>query len=490
MSHTRLSYFLALLGLIAAAAACNQPAAVPAPGLTVTPSGIGTTLPGIVSPTPAGSTQSGATSVPAGPPAAGVGVTPVIPTTAPTHIPATQAPAPPPVPAGTRVNFAAGATQALVTGSLAASGVDRYVIGVGAGQVIEVNSQQPSDLTLVVTNAAGGVLVSGGALVRTTAPASADYVVQVRAGGSALNYQVLIIIPERVSFAQGATEETIQGQVAAGSAHHYSLDLQAGQLADIQFSTSSGFHSALYGVDGHYLQGADGTGVGFWGRIPTSQDYILAVDAGAQAVSYSIRVIVPDRLTFNAGATWLDAQGTLAAGERYEYVLSLAAGQALEILPNAPGAGYNLTVTGVDDSAVPGGSASTPFFRGKVPADSDYLITLTGGAAATSYDMSIVVPVRITFSSGSSSATQTGSLSAQQAIHYVIGGNAGQHMSVTFTPAGSAKMSIYGNDGTVQWSGMGEGTSWSGALPGTQDYFIVFSAGSAIPSFSLTVSIQ
>ena len=487
MSHKRLSTLLAGVALIAAAIACNQLAAVPAPGLTVTPVDIPTTLPGIV----ISATPAGATPAPAGTPAAGVGVTPVVPTAAPTHIPATQAPAPPPAPAGTRVNFAAGATQALVSGSLAANGIDRYVVGVGAGQVIEVNSQQPSDLTIVVTNAYGAVLVSGGSLVRTTAPATADYVIQVRAGGSALNYQVMIVIPERVSFASGATEETIQGQVAANSAHHYSLDLAAGQLADIQFSTSSGFHSAFYGVDGHYLQGADGTGVGFWGRIPTSQDYVLAVDAGAQAVSYTIRVIVPERLTFGEGSTWLDAQGTLAAGERYEYVLSLAGGQALEILPNAPGAGYNLTVTGVDDSAVPGGSASTPFFRGKVPADSDYLITLTGGAAATRYDMSIVVPVRISFASGASSATQTGGLGAHQTIHYVIGGNAGQHMTVTFTPANSAKMSIYGNDGTVQWSGMGEGTSWDGSLPGTQDYFIVFTAGdTAIPSFSLVVSIQ
>ena len=483
MSHNRRSYLLAALALIAAAAACNQPAAGTAPAITLTPADIGTTLPEIISATPPAATSIGSTGIP-------VGVTSVFPTAAPTAIPATQAPAPPPVPAGTRVNFAAGATQAQVTGSLAAGGIDRYVIGVGAGQVIEVDAGQTAGLTLVITNAYGATLASGAASAITTAPATADYVVLVQAGSSPQSYQATIIIPERVSFAQGATEATIQGQVSAGSAHQYALGLQAGQLVDILFSTSSGFHSALYGVDGHYLQGAAGTGVGFRGPVPTTQDYVLAVDAGAADVSYTIRVIVPDRLTFGEGATSLEAQGTLAANGVYEYVLGLSAGQALQIQSNA-GTGYGLSVTGPGDVVVPGASTTAPFFRGTVPADGDYVIILAGGASTTSYDLSIVVPVRISFASGANSATETGGLAAHQTIDYVISGNASHQMSVTFTPAGSARMSIYGNDGTVQWSGMGEGTSWTGSLPGTQDYFIVFSAGDTpVPSYSLTVSIQ
>jgi hypothetical protein len=488
MSHKRWSYLIAALSLIAAVAACNTPGG-PASTVTMPPIDIPTVLPGILSPTPAVATQAGATAlIPSLTPS---GSKPTSAPPQPTRAQATSAPVAPAGPAAKRVSFATGATQAEVTGSLAAGGIDRYVLGVGSGQDIEVGSEGPSDLTLVITGANGSVLVSGGSLVRTSVPATGDYVVQVKAGGSALNYKVLIVIPERASFGKNATELTLQGQAPANSAHHYALNLQAGQLIDIQFSNAGGFHSALYGLDGKYLQGADGTGVGFRGRVPTPQDYILVVAAGAQAVSYTIHVIVPQRISFPAGATWIDAQGTLPANGRFQYVLNLAAGQAMQIQSNTATAGYTLAVTGPDGAAVPGASTTSPFFRGKVPTGGDTIVTLTNGGAATSYDLAISVPIRISFGSGANSATKTGTLTAHERVDYVIAAGAGQTLEVIFTPANTAKMTIYGNDGTVQWSGMGEGTHWSGSLPGTQDYFITFQAGSsAVGAYTLKVTIK
>jgi hypothetical protein len=61
---------------------------------------------------------------------------------------------------------------------------------------------------------------------------------------------------------------------------------------------------------------------------------------------------------------------------------------------------------------------------------------------------------------------------------------------VLFTPANSAKMSIYGVDGSVLWSGMGEGTHFTGTLPSTQDYYVVFQSGDQAVTYNLTITIK
>ena len=45
-------------------------------------------------------------------------------------------------------------------------------------------------------------------------------------------------------------------------------------------------------------------------------------------------------------------------------------------------------------------------------------------------------------------------------------------------------------DGTVLKSGMGEGTSFNGVLPSTQDYILVVRAGAANAAFTLGVTIK
>lgn len=485
MSLKKWSYLAAAASLIAAALACNTPGSATEPMPTLN---LPTTVPiGILSPTP-----SSATAGPAGLPTPTPKPAPTSkpPTTGGTTGGSSGGGSAPSAPSGKRVSFAAGATQAEISGSLAANGADNYVLGVAGGQLIEVGSEQPSDMKVTITAPSGAALASGGSLVRAVAPANGDYVVTIKAGASAMSYTALIVIPEPVSFAQNATESTISGQIGANTVHHYSLALQAGQLADIVFPNNSGVHTVFYGADGTYLQGQTNQGTGYRGPIPTTQTYVLAVIGGSQTVSFTARIIVPQRLSFASGATLIDAAGTLAANGVFEYVINLRAGQAMEIQSNTPASGFGVSVTGPGDALVPGSSTSAPFFRGKVPADGDYVIILAGGASTISYDLSISVPVRISFASGATSATQTGSLQPHATIQFVVGANGGQTMDVLFTPENTAKMTIYGNDGNVLWSGMGEGTHWNGALPSSQDYFIHFTAGDNAVSFTLKVTIN
>ncbi len=67
---------------------------------------------------------------------------------------------------------------------------------------------------------------------------------------------------------------------------------------------------------------------------------------------------------------------------------------------------------------------------------------------------------------------------------------AGQLMQVDVTSSQALRLSIYGVDGTVLKSGMGEGATFAGTLPVTQDYILVIGAGTQPSSYTLIVSVQ
>jgi LysM repeat protein len=62
-------------------------------------------------------------------------------------------------------------------------------------------------------------------------------------------------------------------------------------------------------------------------------------------------------------------------------------------------------------------------------------------------------------------------------------------LNVTATPQDKLQLSIYGVDGSVLKSGMGEGASFSGVLPSSQDYIVVLKSANQVQAFTLTVSI-
>jgi len=104
--------------------------------------------------------------------------------------------------------------------------------------------------------------------------------------------------------------------------------------------------------------------------------------------------------------------------------------------------------------------------------------------------MSVIIPVRISFRPGATSAAVEGRLAARQTQYYVLRAFGGQAMEVNATPVGRVRLIIYGADGTVLMSGMGEGASFSGTLPSDQDYVVAVDAGPDAVAYRLEVSIQ
>ena len=83
-----------------------------------------------------------------------------------------------------------------------------------------------------------------------------------------------------------------------------------------------------------------------------------------------------------------------------------------------------------------------------------------------------------------------GNLSAKSSQYYVLRALKNQTLQVNVTHSNDVQLIIYGADGSVLKSGMGEGTSFSGKLPGTQDYILVLRAASQRVAYTLQVTIQ
>jgi len=196
---------------------------------------------------------------------------------------------------------------------------------------------------------------------------------------------------------------------------------------------------------------------------------------------------IPARIQFAAGGTAAIVQGQLGANSKHAYLLSAGAGQTLDVTLTAPSS-LTLKILGADGSTVQSAGSSLTF-RGTLPKTQDYILVLASGGSAADYSISLAIPERIRFATGGSSATLTGTVPANLSQFFILQAGKGQTLNVSATPSDKLHLIIYGVDGSVLRSGMGEGASFSGVLPSTQDYFLVLRSANQAQAFTLNVSI-
>jgi hypothetical protein len=244
----------------------------------------------------------------------------------------------------------------------------------------------------------------------------------------------------------------------------------------------------IYGADGTVLKSGMGGVAFFRGTVPRTQDYVVELHTGAEAVSYSLWVMIPVRISFAVGTTSAVVEGALAPAETLHYVLNIAAGQLLDVSISPQDT--RLAIYGVDGTVLKSGMGGGAFFRGTVPSTQDYLLDVGPATVAGPFTMDVIIPARISFAVGATSATVQGRLAARQTQYYVLRASGGQWMEVNAAPEGKVRLIIYGADGTVLMSGMGEGASFSGTLPSDQDYIVAVDAGPQAVAYTLEVSIE
>jgi hypothetical protein len=206
-----------------------------------------------------------------------------------------------PAPAIERILFAPGATQATVEGYLPANDSKVYVMGVAAGQFIEMDATVGTTgqgLRFSVVGADGVVVKAmGDAHARTVVPSTQDYYVKLVSDVGAVSYRMSVLIPVRIRFAPGATSAEVEGSLAVNGVRHYALRALAGQRMIIApHATQGQVGLVISGADGQVLQsGRVGCPGGVYdGILPTTQDYLISVRAeGGTGADYTLEITIP-----------------------------------------------------------------------------------------------------------------------------------------------------------------------------------------------------
>src|SRR5690606_27565539 len=129
------------------------------------------------------------------------------------------------------------------------------------------------------------------------------------------------------------------------------------------------------------------------------------------------------------------------------------------------------------------GMGEGSFFRGVVPSTQDYIIRLSAGEQAVSYRTEERRAGRDCIETCSTAAVVTGDLGSRETDSYVLRVLADQLVEVSVEPQQGVQLVVYGADGTVLRSGMGEGAFFRGVVPSTQDYIFSVSAGEQAVSY-------
>lgn len=541
MFRRGLSLFLGLTVIVFFLAACrgrDEEVALPTPvetdaGVTFVPPDDATAIAATAT---LAATSTAATAVPlptssatplaitAAPSATVAGAATAAPATA---VPPTVNPGPPPG-GSARINFAPGATSAVVSSALAAGGDgDTWLLRVSAGQVITVQTiaNPAGQMNVQLLDGSGGVLASNPDTVgiSSAVPFTGDYQINLAtaSGAPAVAYTLQVIIPaaggpvtpQRIQFAPGQSSAQVQDSLAAGGdLNSYVVNVAAGQTIQVGVFASPPAATNIYirNAAGQLISsGTDMSGAST--TATTAGDYFIDVSNfnAAPAVSYTLTVTVPPlnpppaptRISFGPGQSSAQLDGTLPAGGAATYVIAVAAGQTLitDLNDNPPG---NVQIGISDPAGNPINFGRAPTSLGSAAVTTgDYTIALSTTAGPVSYSLVVNVPplpagnaTRIEFGPGATSATVQGDLPfGGDQDTWLIRGLAGQVLNVSVGVAevtGWTRVYVYDAAGQI----IALGTDITGAqapLNATGDYrIVVVSDAAAGPlSYSLTAAI-
>ena len=201
---------------------------------------------------------------------------------------------------------------------------------------------------------------------------------------------------------------------------------------------------------------------------------------------------VPVRFTFAPGTTAGSVKGSLLPGQTQNIVFNAGYGQLTFITADSPNKDVTIGVSGVNGQVLVSPSQKWTSWKGYLPSTQDYIVQVSGGTTTENYEVTFVMPVRISFAAGATSGGVKSSLSPYQVQSYVVSAGAGVPMIVTAKNA-NVTLAIFGaSDGVTlvpSWSATKGYPGWQGILPSTQDYVVQVIAPPSAQSYELIISI-
>jgi hypothetical protein len=338
---------------------------------------------------------------------------------------------------GQRISFARGATGATVEGFVSPTQPARYVLRALRSQVMTVQSWY-SDAPVQVTiyDNAGGILgTAGGRRQWTdTLPYTGDYYLTVATPydeGSNFGMHVEIVYAgrqpqpapqpavdgERIRFAAGKNNATVNGALVEGGVKRYVLSALQGQLISVQTWVEGGaYRFTVAGADGRVLGSADG-GSTWAGSLPATQDYVITLEStgGGRGSQYWLTVAIstivqapaptpvpnttPDpaharAIRFAPGESSTTVWDTLAPGQPKQYVLWARAGQTMSLALVTGGATPARVTVLTANGASLGGLGQGEQWQGALPYSGDYFLHIQSPADVEETTISLWVGIR------------------------------------------------------------------------------------------------
>jgi hypothetical protein len=196
-------------------------------------------------------------------------------------------------------------------------------------------------------------------------------------------------------------------------------------------------------------------------------------------------------IVFEPGITAKAIQGTIDAGQVLTYTVGAAKFQPMTLILGSTEQDVTIGLSEANGNVLLDPGAKRSAFQMILPATQLYTITVVGGAATENYSLTVKLPQVVTFASGTTSTTISGTTLNGYLYSYALNCGAGQTMTVSLNvPASTAVLDIYGmSTGTILNASTGVNT-WTGTLPQYQNYVIeVVPVGGKTVDYSMTVSV-
>ena len=207
----------------------------------------------------------------------------------------------------------------------------------------------------------------------------------------------------------------------------------------------------------------------------------------------------PIRISFPTNGISATVAGTVAWPNRFCYVAGASAGQQMTVQVTSPGQAANFLITSPDGQPMKRLENEDRSWTGQLPTGGDYLICVAPAAGATSYSLTVLIPLvpgpvptRIQFPPGGTATSVAGTVANNERQCYVLAARAGQLMTIQVSsPTSTVNFSLVAPDGSPLKRVEAGVPYYSIRLPLTGDYTVCTGvpAGTSPTYYVLLVSI-
>jgi len=199
------------------------------------------------------------------------------------------------------------------------------------------------------------------------------------------------------------------------------------------------------------------------------------------------------RIAFASGATSATVAGSVIAGGRTPYVAWAGLNQNMMVYLSTTSATTYLEIQAPNGTLLVSAAQKVVYWQGLVPANGDYLLSAVATGGAATFEMTLTLPVRVSFKTGKYNATYSGTIAPYNTNTYILRAANNQTMTVTVKVANDdVFLTIYGYSDGVYYVKDSSGLStFTFILPANQDYVVrLVSHGTKSESYTVFFEVK